>query len=118
MAPTLDPALGGLATPTVFVGQFAPGDLTGLPTAILHIENLTEVKEIIVTLNGITTPREQPVYLSYKVNAGLNITIYNGSWQVRVEIPGKGYLTDGFRQTSKDKTTMKIFRNKIVILGP
>jgi hypothetical protein len=115
---TLDPALPGLPTPTAFTGSVVQGDLTGLGTALLQVQNLTGVKEIIVTLTGVTIPREVPLYLSYKVTGGMNITIYPGSWQVSVEIPGKRFLTSGFRQTNKDKTTLKVYLTKLVILGP
>lgn len=117
-AGTLNPSMPGLATPTVFTGTYAPGDLSGLETAILRIENLTGVKEIIVTITGVTIPREVPVYLSYKITGALNVNIYTGSWQYQVEIPGKRYLSGGFRQTNKDKTTMKVFLQKVNVFGP
>ena len=116
-AATLDPALAG-ATPTAFTGAIIPGDLTGLPTAILQVQNLSGVKEIIVTVSGVTTLRQVPVYLSYKVGAGLNFNIYIGSWQYKVEIPNKRFISGAFRQTNKDKTTMKVYLTKVVILGP
>ena len=117
-AATLDPSLPGVPTSTPFVGQFAPGDLTGLPTALLSVENLTGVKEIIVTLNGITNPRQQPVYLSYKVTSGAVFNIYLGSWTYSVEIPNKRFLTGAFKQTNKDKTTMKVYLTKVHLAGP
>lgn len=115
---TLNPAQPGVPTATDFVGQFAPGSLEGLPTAILRVENLSGVKEIIITLNGVTKPRGIPVYLAYKVAGSLNINIYIGTWQYKVEIPNKRYLSGTFRQTNKDKTTMKVYLMKIAVLGP
>jgi hypothetical protein len=115
---TLDPALPAAPTPTVFTGTFVPGDLTGLPIAILRVENLSGVKEIIVTLNGITRPRSVPVYLSYKVTGALNINIYLGTWTYKVEIPNKRFISGVFKQTNKDKTTMKVYLTKIAVLGP
>lgn len=117
-AGTLNPSLPGVATPTVFTGTIVPGDLTGLEKAILRIENLTGVKEIIVTITGVTIPREVPVYISYKVTGALNVYIYTGSWQYQVEIPGKRYLSGGFKQTNKDKTTMKVYLQKVNVFGP
>lgn len=113
--PTLDPAL---ATPTVFVGQVTSGNFEGLTQAILHVENWTGVKEIIVTINGTTIPREQALYLSYKVTGSYNISLYTGRWQIRVEIPGKRFLETGYVQGSKDKTTLKVYLNKLVLTGP
>ena len=115
---TLGPALPGVPTPTVFQGTFVPGDLTGLQVAILRVENLSGVKEIIVTITGVTVPREIPVYLSYKITGALNFNIYTGSWQYKIEIPNKRFMTGAFRQTNKDKTTMKVYLQKVVILGP
>jgi hypothetical protein len=115
---TLGAALPGMPTPTAFSGAFVPGDLTGLETAILRVENLSGVKEIIVTIEGVTRPREIPVYLSYKVTGALNINIYMGSWQYKVEIPNKRFMTGAFKQTNKDKTTMKVYLTKIAVLGP
>lgn len=115
---TLDTTFPGNPTPTVFTGTFAPGDLTGLPAAILQVQNLSGIKEIIVTITGVTVPREVSVYLSYKVTGLLNFTIYTGSWQYKIEIPNKRFMTGSFRQTNKDKTTMKVYLTKVVILGP
>lgn len=113
----LDASPGG-PTPTLFTGAFVPGDLTGLDVAILRVENLSGVKEIIVTVEGVTRPREVPVYLSYKVTGALNINIYTGSWQYKVEIPNKRFITGAFKQTNTDKTTMKVFLHKVTVHGP
>lgn len=116
---TPDTLVPGAPTPTVFTGTIAPGDLTGLDVAILRVENLTGAKEIIVTITGVTIPREVPVYLSYKVTGALNFNIYTGSWQYKIEIPNKAFCSGSFRQTNKDKTTMKIRScDRIAILGP
>ena len=117
-AATLDPALPGVPTPTLFAGTIAPGDLTGLETAILRVENLSGVREIIVTIEGVTKLREIPVYQSYKVSGAMNFNIYIGSWNYKVEIPNKRFMTGSFRQTNGDKTTMKVYLQKVVILGP
>jgi hypothetical protein len=117
-AATLDPALPGVPTPTVFTGAIIPGDVTGLQTAILQVQNLSGVKEIIVTIEGVTKLRQVPVYKSYKVTGTQNFDIYIGSWQYKVEIPNKRFMTGAFNQTNKDKTTMKVYLTKVVILGP
>ena len=108
----------GLPTPTIFEGTTVSGDLTGLEPAILRVENLSGVANIIVALTGVTVPREV-VFNSYgKVFGALNIEIYTGSWQYRVEIPNKRFITGAFRQTNTDKTTMKVYLTKVVVLGP
>jgi hypothetical protein len=118
LTPTPDLSLGGVATATAWSGTFAPGNTEGLPTGLLHIENNTGVKEIIVTLTGVTMTREQPVYYSYLVNGSLNITILWARYQYMIQIPNKKIFTGTFGQNSKDKTTMRIDLTKVVITGP
>jgi hypothetical protein len=118
LTPTPDASMGVMATPTVFTGTFAPGNTTGLPTALLYIQNNTGVKEIIVSLTGTTLTREQPVYYSYKVGAALLITILLGHYQIMVQIPSKGYVRGDFIQSNKDKTIMRVDYNKVVTHGP
>jgi len=74
----------GAPTPTLFTGSNITGNLEGLGVAILRVENLSGVKEIIVTIEGVTKPREVPVYLSYKVTGALNFNIYTGSLNYKV----------------------------------
>jgi hypothetical protein len=116
LEPTISPTPSRTATP--WSGHFSPGDTEGLPTGLLRIENNSGVSEIIVTLNGITLTREQPVYYSYKVTGSLNLNIYWARYQYIVQIPGKRVLTGTFGQASKDKTTMRVNLTQVVIVGP
>ena len=116
---TLDPALTGVPSATAWSGVLNPGNTDGLPTGLLRIENYTGVKEIIVTLTGVTMTREQPVYYSYKVNGSLNINILWARYKYVINIPNKKIYSGSFGQNSKDKTTMKIYLDKgVIILGP
>jgi hypothetical protein len=118
MTPTIEPTMVGLASATAWEGTLSPGDTDGLPTGLLHIENNTGVKDVIVTLSGITMTRNKPVYYSYKVSGALNITIFWGRYQYTIQVPGKKIFSGTFGQGSKDKTTMRIELTKVVIVGP
>jgi hypothetical protein len=114
-SPTPDPAL---PSATAWTGTFDPGNTDGLPTGILRIQNLSGEKEIIVTLNGVTLTREQPVYYAYKVTGALNIIVKWARYNYVIQIPNKRMLTGSFGIASKDKTTMNISLTKVVVLGP
>jgi len=118
LTPTLDPALSGRASATAWTGTLSPGNTEGLPTGLLRIENNTGVKEIIVTLTGVTMTREKTVYYAYKVTGALNITILWARYQYVIQIPNKRTLTGSFGQNSKDKTLMRVELTKVVIAGP
>lgn len=118
LTPTIEPTQIGMASATAWVGTLAPGNTEGLPTGLLRIENNTGVKEIIVTLSGVTMTRNQLVYYSYKVNGAFNLTILWARYKYVILIPGKKTFTGTFGQNSKDKTLMRIDLNKVVIVGP
>jgi hypothetical protein len=119
LTPTIAPTnMPGLASATAWEGTLSPGNTDGLPTGLLHIENDTGVKEIIVTLTGVTMTREKLVYYSYKVTGALNITILWARYKYVILIPGKKTYTGTFGQNSKDKTLMRIDLTKVVIVGP
>ena len=115
---TPDPAQVGMPSATAWEGTLSPGNTDGLPTGLLRIQNNTGVKEIIVTLSGVTMTREKLVYYSYKVTGALNITILWARYKYVILIPGKKTYTGTFGQNSKDKTLMKIDLTKVVIVGP
>lgn len=118
--PSLSPAQITVLAPTstAWIGTFSPGNTNDLPTGILQIINNTGQPEIMVTLNGITTSREQPVYYAYTVNTVLNLNVYWASYQYMVQIPGKRIMTGSYTQQSKDKTTMRVDLTKVAIIGP
>jgi hypothetical protein len=118
LTPTLDPFLSAAANATPWSGTLAPGNTDDLPSGLLRIVNNTGVKEVIVSLNGITLTRAQPVYYSYLVNAALNITVLRARYDYVVQIPNKRTITGTFGISSKDKTTMRIEMTKVVVTGP
>lgn len=121
--PTETPAaptatLTPLASPTVFQGTLAPYDVSGLPTGLFRIENSSGEESIVVTIQGTTKPGEKPVYYSYLVTKVFLFDIPWGSYNYTVQIGTKKLYTGTFGIANKDKTTMRVFLNKIVIVGP
>ncbi len=114
---SVDPLMG-LATSTPWFGTLSPGNTEGLPTGFLRIENNTGVKEIIVTLTGVTLKRDQPVYYAYKVNGALVLTILWARYQYVVQVPNKRVFTGSFSQASKDKTILRVNPTVVNIIGP
>jgi hypothetical protein len=105
-------------TTTPFEGMFAPGNTEGLATGLVRIENYTE-QEIVVTFEGVTWTREQPVYYSWKVgSSALLQEVFWGRYQYRIVIGNKTTLKGNFQINNKDKTTFKVYKNKVAILGP
>jgi hypothetical protein len=115
---TPDQSLTGNATATPWTGTFDPGNTDGLPDAFFRIDNLSGVKGVIVTLNGITLSRDQPVYYAYKVDGSQVTTIKWANYKYVVQIPNKRIFTGSVTINSKDKTTMSVYLTKLVIVGP
>jgi len=122
LAPTNTPEPTPTATSTMYPWFvfFAPNPdrLDGLPQGGLRIENHTGEPSIIVTLIGTTAKREQPVYYRYEVPTNTVITVFWGSYDITVEVGTKKTLFASYAQQSKDKTTMSVYLNKVVIVGP
>lgn|GEM_PF-2841935 len=120
LSPTETPAPTLTAEPSVtpWTGVFEPGNSDGLPQGLLRIENLTGVNEITITLNGITLSRDQPVYYAYKVNRALNIYVKWANYTYSIQVPGKKTYTGKLGIANKDKTTISIYLQKLVITGP
>lgn len=116
VSPTTDPVNGPTETP--WSGTLSPGNTDGLPKGFLRIENNTGVKEITISMTGITLTREQPIYLAYKVTGALNLVILWAHYDYVIQVPGKIIFKGKFTQNNKDKTTIRVLPNKVVIVGP
>lgn len=116
VSPTTDPVNGPTETP--WSGTLSPGNTDGLPKGFLRIENNTGVKEITISMTGITLTREQPIYLAYKVTGALNLVILWARYDYVIQVPGKIIFKGKFTQNNKDKTTIRVLPNKVVIVGP
>jgi hypothetical protein len=114
---TPDPALL-LPTATAWSGAFSPGDTSDLPVGYVLIVNNTKVKGLIVTLNGTTLTREKNIYYSYSVGNSLLITVLQAHYNYIIQIPNKKIFTGSFTQMTKDKTTIRVELDKVVIAGP
>lgn len=106
-------------TPTnaPFIGTLAPLGVENLPTCPFLIENETGSK-VIVSITGITSPGEKPVYYSYDVATRFMFEMPFGNYDYNVNIDNKKIYTGSFRIYNWDKTTMRISMNKVQIFGP
>lgn len=116
-SPTIDPLMA-MVTPTPWMGTLSPLNSDDIPTGLLRIENHTGVKEIVITLSGVTLKRSQPIYYAYKVTGALVITILHASYTYTIQVPGKRIFTGTFTQASKDKTTIKVYPANVAVIGP
>ncbi|MCX6064231.1 MAG: hypothetical protein NT121_00515 [Chloroflexi bacterium] len=105
------------ATQTAFVGSFVPGNTEGLPTGLIRVENYTG-QELVFTMDGVTKTRSVPVYVSWKINGVYMFSIPWGTYNYRIVIGDKRTLTGIVGIANKDKTTFKVYNNKVAILGP
>ncbi len=106
-------------TPTPFLGTLAPLGLDGLPLGVFLIENNTEYKNrVLVSIYGVTSPGEKPVYYAYEIGTRFLFNIPFGTYNYTVNIADKKTFTGSFRINNYDKTTMRISLTKIQILGP
>jgi hypothetical protein len=111
-------SLAGDATSTPWTGTFDPGNTDGLPNAFFRIDNFSGVKGVLVTLNGITLTREQPIYYAFKVDGSQVSTIKWARYKYVIQIPNKRIFTGSVTINNKDKTTLSIYLTKITIVGP
>ncbi|MEI7846852.1 MAG: hypothetical protein WCK35_13710 [Chloroflexota bacterium] len=118
LTPTLDLTLAAQPSATAWTGMLSPGDIEGLPTGFVLIENNTGVKEITITLTGVTLKREKTIYLAYKVTGSLLLNIPHARYDYVIQIPNKRILTGSFTQASKDKTTLRVQATRVIIVGP
>jgi hypothetical protein len=123
--PTTLPQPTGTATPTETTtpipleGQFSPAGVGGgVPIGTFRIENNTKEK-VNVSINGVTKPGDKPVYYSYSaVTSSFNFDILWGDYQYVVYIGTKKMMSGAFIIRNDDKTTMRIYMDKVVVVGP
>jgi hypothetical protein len=127
---TVTPPPAALSSPTITVmptetatsipldGSFAPGGLKGAKnTALFRIENNTG-QTLHVFFNGVTKPGGKPIYYEYEVKYSFNFTIAWGNYDYTVQIGTKKTITGKFGIGNDDKTTMRVFSTKVVVVGP
>ena len=104
-------------TPQVFLGCFAPVGVGHISVGLFRIENNTK-ETLRVYLNGVSFSGDKVVNCSYIVTTSFNTEIIFGNYNYSVQIGTKRTKTGNFVITNTDKTTMRVFDNKVVVVGP
>lgn len=105
-------------TAAPFIGTLAPAGLNGtLPTKTFLIENHTKYT-LRVSIYGVSSPGEKPVYYEYEVTGNFHFNIVWGNFQYTVMVGDKSTFTGNFRINNYDKTTMRVYNNQVLIIGP
>jgi len=104
-------------TPQVFIGCFAPAGVGHVPAGVFRIENNTK-ETLRVYLNGVSLSGNYSVNCSYIVTTSFNVEIIFGRYSYSVQIGQKTTKDGTFEILSSDKTTMRIYDKKVIVVGP
>jgi hypothetical protein len=119
---TATPALGPVvetATPEPFFGTLDPLGASTYKQGLFRIDNNSGEKEVIVNIYGNTNQgNPKPVYMAYKVTLSFLFDIPYGDYQYTVQVNTKKIYTGSFIIRNKDKTTMRIMKDKVIVVGP
>jgi hypothetical protein len=105
------------ASATPLQGTFAPGGVSGKTMKILVIENLAD-KTAKITLTGTTDPTGNYVYYEYEVSNVLSLNDVHWGYYHFVVIVGNQTFSGDFRIQNYDKIVIKIYNNKVAVVGP
>lgn len=103
-------------TPEAFVGCFAPAGTGNIRLGIIRFENNTK-STAEVYLHGVSLSGNKVVDCSYTVDASFNTQIIFGNYAYTVIIGNKRF-SGSFPLVNDDKTTMRIYDKKVVVVGP
>jgi len=118
--PSETPTPTETVTPTLvpFQGTLAPAGLGGtLPTKAFQIENNTS-ETLRVYIFGVSQPGEKPVYYDWEVTGKFSFDIVWGNFQYTVMVGNKKTFTGTFRINNYDKTVMRVYMTKVIVVGP
>lgn len=104
-------------TSQAFVGCFAPAGANNIPVGVFRIENNTK-ETLRVYLNGVSFSGDKTVNCSYIVTLSFNIEIIFANYDYSVQIGTKRTIEGKFYINNDDKTTMRVYDNKVVVVGP
>lgn len=112
-------------TPTItltaepFTGMFAPG---GTPNdgrkGFIRAENNTDFTPVTIVMDGVSANGNDPIYVAYVFDAAILFEVPFGSYKYRITIANKATHEGSVRINNKDKTTFRIYLNKVNVVGP
>ena len=104
-------------TPIPFVGCFAPAGTGNIRLGVFRFENNTK-ETVEVYLHGVSLNGNKEVNCSYTVTKSFNTEIIFGNYDYTVQIGSKKTVDGTFFIVNDDKTTMRIYDKKVVVVGP
>ncbi len=115
--PTITPTPTETTASEAFIGCFAPGGVGNTPMGVFRMENNTK-ETLRIHLNGTSLNGDRTVNCSYIVTMSFNVEIIFGHYNYIVQIGQKRSIDGRFDILSSDKTTMRIYDKKVVVVGP
>lgn len=104
------------ATSEAFVGCFAPAGTGNIRVGVFRFE-LNTKQSAEVYLHGVSLNGNKTVDCSYTITTSFNTEIIFGNYDYSVVV-GNKTMTGTFPLVNDDKTTMRIFDKKVVVVGP
>jgi hypothetical protein len=115
--PTLEPT--ATLTPEPFFGTLDPLGAGDYKTGLFLIENNSGEAFIIVNISGTTNQgNPKPWYYTDKITSTTLFNIPWGDYSYSVQIGTKKTLSGSFIIRNKDKTTMRVSKDKVIVVGP
>ncbi len=106
----------GTATSEAFVGCFAPAGTGSIAVGVFRFE-LDTKQSAEVYLHAVSLNGNKTVDCSYTATSSFNTQIIFGNYDYTVVV-GNKTMTGSFPLVNDDKTTMRIFDKKVVVVGP
>jgi len=116
--PTPEPS--ATLTPEPFFGTLDPAGTENTPKGLFRIENNTGESFLIININGMTHEgNPKPIYYAIQMtNTVYLFDIPWGDYSYSVQIGTKKTISGSFIIRNKDKTTMRVSMDKVVVVGP
>jgi len=115
--PSETPTPTETVTPQIFAGCFAPVGVGHISKGVFRIENNTK-ETLRVYLNGVSFSGDKTVNCSYIVTTSFNTELIFANYDYSVQIGTRKTIYGNFIIVNDDKTTMRVFDNKVVVVGP
>ncbi len=106
------------STPVQLQGTLAPAGVNPNFISFMRVENNSDYTPARITLNCVLKTSGKLVYLDYSFDRVITFDIPFGTCQYVVTLAEKKTFTGSITINNYDKTTIRIYNTKIVIVGP
>jgi hypothetical protein len=114
-SPTATLAVTNTSVP--FQGSTPSGSDVG-KTCLLRIENKSSIRPITIAFDGVSPNGNTPFYYAYQVELVMMFQLPWGSWNYWIKLGDKKEFRGSFRINNYDKTTIRIYNDRVQIQGP